>query len=100
MVAGPGVYEIRAVAKKEDMLDSNTSVLYFVLDDEPQPQVKPGDANGDNIVNIDDVTALINYLLTDDASGINLQNANCNNDGFVNIDDVTALINFLLTDTW
>ena len=59
-----------------------------------------GDVNGDNLVNIADVTALINYLLNDDPTGINLDAANCNQDEAVSIADVTALINFLLTDTW
>ena len=59
-----------------------------------------GDVNGDNFVNIADVTSLINYLLTDDATDINLQAANCNEDEGINIADVTSLINFLLTDQW
>lgn len=59
-----------------------------------------GDVDGDGIVNIHDVTALINYLLNGDASEINLENADCCPDGRVNIDDLTTLINFLLTDQW
>ncbi|MBR5726549.1 MAG: leucine-rich repeat protein [Muribaculaceae bacterium] len=59
-----------------------------------------GDVNGDNEVNISDVTALINYLLTDDASLIHLDAADANEDGYVNISDVTVLINYLLTDAW
>ncbi|MBR4829802.1 MAG: BspA family leucine-rich repeat surface protein [Muribaculaceae bacterium] len=65
-----------------------------------KPSFLRGDVNGDNSVNIADVTALINYLLTDDPTGINLDAANCNQDGAVNIADVTTLINFLLTDQW
>ena len=59
-----------------------------------------GDVNGDNNVNISDVTALINYLLSGNATGINLTAANCNQDGSVNISDVTALIAFLLSGSW
>ena len=59
-----------------------------------------GDVNNDTVVNITDVTDLINYLLTDNAEGINLANANCNLDETINISDVTDLINFLLTDAW
>ena len=59
-----------------------------------------GDVNGDNNVNITDVTALINYLLSGNATGINLTAANCNQDGSVNISDVTALIAFLLSGQW
>ena len=65
-----------------------------------EPSYIRGDVNGDQKVNIVDVTELINYLLTDDATGINLNGANCNNDETINIADITALINFLLTDQW
>ena len=59
-----------------------------------------GDVNGDRIVNITDVTALINYLLSGDASAINIDAANCNQDSIINITDVTVLINYLLSETW
>ena len=59
-----------------------------------------GDVSGNGLVNISDVTELINYLLTQDASGINLDAADCNQNGSVTISDVTALINFLLSHTW
>jgi hypothetical protein len=59
-----------------------------------------GDVNGDGVVNITDVTALINYLLNNDAAGIDLDTADCNNDKIVNISDLTTLINYLLTGFW
>ena len=55
-----------------------------------------GDVNGDNAVNISDVTALIDYLLSGDDSAIILSNADCDGNGAVNISDVTALIDYLL----
>lgn len=56
----------------------------------------PGDLNGDGIINISDVTNLINVLLTD--VGIDNPYADVNGDGAVNISDVTILINTLLTN--
>ena len=58
-------------------------------------QVK-GDANGDGIVNISDVTCLINYLLAGCISSFHTENANVKEDDIINIGDVTALINMLL----
>lgn len=55
-----------------------------------------GDVNNDGIVNIADVTELIDYLLHGDASLINLLNADVDQDGEVNISDVTELIDMLL----
>lgn len=59
-----------------------------------------GDVNGDDSVNISDVTALINYLLSHNATGVNVDAADCNQDNTVNISDVTALINYLLSHSW
>ena len=61
----------------------------------PDPQFIPGAVNNDQLVNIADVTALIDYLL-DNTKEINLLAANMNDDDDVNIADVTALIDYLL----
>ena len=53
-----------------------------------------GDVNGDGVVNIADVTALIDILLSGAAAPTT---ADCDNDGAVDIADVTVLIDFLLT---
>lgn len=63
-------------------------------------QTVRGDANGDEQVNIADVTILIDYLLSGDASAVNLENADCNLDSSVTIADVTALIDYLLIGSW
>lgn len=59
-----------------------------------------GDVDDDGLVNISDVTALIDYLLSGNASAIILSNADCDGDELVNISDVTSLIDFLLTGHW
>ncbi len=64
---------------------------------EPEPEVLRGDVNKDKVVNIADVTALIDMLL----SGAEMiPEADCNLDNVMNIADVTALIDFLLSGTW
>jgi hypothetical protein len=55
--------------------------------------------NNDKVVNISDVTVLIDYLLNP-ATVINEANANVNLDEAINISDVTVLIDFLLSGTW
>ena len=63
-----------------------------------EPTAERGDANGDGVVNITDVTALIDFLL----SGVPVDEdaADCNLDGAINITDVTALIDYLLGGNW
>ncbi len=57
-----------------------------------------GDVNGDNDVNISDVTALIDLLLG--GGTISNSAADCNQDGQVSISDVTVLIDYLLSGNW
>ena len=56
-----------------------------------------GDVDDNGLVNISDVTSLINYLLSQNADGINMYNADVDGDGNINISDVTSLINKLLS---
>ena len=62
-------------------------------------EIITGDADGNGMVTIDDVTAVIDYILTG-TGDIDLIAADVNNDGKVNIDDVTSLADYLLTGQW
>lgn len=55
-----------------------------------------GDANGDGVVTIADVSFLIDYLLAGCQSSFHSQNADLNADGVVTIADVSSLIDLLL----
>ena len=55
-----------------------------------------GDVNNDGVVNITDVTTLINAVMTENYSSINVGNADMNGDGNINITDVTMLINAVM----
>ena len=57
-----------------------------------------GDVNGDGVVNITDVSDLLDYLLSGDDSGIDVAAADFNNDSMVNITDVSDLIDYMLTN--
>lgn len=56
--------------------------------------VTPGDANGDGVVNIQDVVEMINIILG--TSNGNSPGADVNGDGEVNIQDVVEAINLIL----
>ncbi len=55
----------------------------------------PGDANGDDELNITDVTMLINYLLNESSETV-VATADVNGDGVVNITDVTTLTSIVI----
>ena len=69
---------------------------------EPEPEVIPGDVNGDGKLSIKDVTSLIELLLQndeEDGSKSKLEEypgADVNGDGKLTIRDVTLLIELLL----
>lgn len=56
-----------------------------------------GDVNDDGVINISDVTTLIDYLLGGSLEHFNIANANVNMDSKISISDVTALIDLLLS---
>ena len=55
-----------------------------------------GDADGDSMTSISDITYLIDYLLSGCQTSFHTQNADIDSNGRVSIDDVTALIDLLL----
>lgn len=68
-------------------------VLYY---EGPEiPDFIPGDVNNDGLVNIKDITDLIDYVLAADVT-INTDAADVNGDEAINIADVTALIDKVL----
>ena len=56
----------------------------------------PGDVTMDGIVDITDVTALIDYVLNNKADGIDAVAADLNNDNNVDVQDVVILIELVL----
>jgi hypothetical protein len=54
-----------------------------------------GDANGSGVVNIQDITFLINFLYKGGLAPVPAQAGDANGDGISNIKDITYLINFL-----
>ena len=71
---------------------------YFGTIVEMEPEVTtPGDVDGDGVVGISDVTALIDMILTDSVSIEDYPAADVNGDGMINIADVTELIDRILT---
>ncbi len=56
---------------------------------------RQGDVNSDGVVNVSDVTTLINMILGTTATDATV--ADLNADGTINVSDVTTLINFILS---
>ena len=52
----------------------------------------PGDINGDEILNVVDIVALVNMILAGEYNPI----ADLNEDGIVNVVDIVAMVNIIL----
>lgn len=81
--------------------NTNQAPVYIYKAESAAPEVKLGDVNKDDKVNISDVTALIDALLggnsTVETDNYSPANSDVNEDNNVNISDVTALIDMLLS---
>lgn len=77
-------------AKAEYMVADQWMNFFFA------PDFIRGDVNNDGIVNIADVTSLIDYILSGNGEEINLDAADVDGDGYINIADVTNLIDLIL----
>ena len=76
-------------------LDSDN--LSFRIDIiETQPAILLGDVNNDGLVNISDVSSLIDFILGSALEQVNVLNADLSQDGDISIVDVTQLIDSLL----
>ena len=55
-----------------------------------------GDANGDGIVDVADITAIASYILGQVPTGFNTDNADANQDGEIDVADITATAGIIL----
>ena len=98
VVAGENSFKI-PVGKYNLTLYLSQGILVVTRWTEPVVTLR-GDVNNDGLINITDVTDLINILLSGDMTGVIMENADCEQDGTLNISDVTTLINYLLSGRW
>ena len=94
LVGGMGTtYDASHVDAAYAHIDGGTSNPGYLTE---KPAGKPGDANGDGKVDVNDVTTVINYILGKNPSPFIFENADVNGDGEVNVMDVTLIINIIL----
>jgi surface protein len=94
LVGGMGTtYDENHINKAYAHIDGGTSNPGYFTE---KPTGKPGDANGDGKVDVNDVTTTINYILSKNPSPFIFENANVNGDANINVMDVTLIINIIL----
>ncbi len=55
-----------------------------------------GDADGDGVLSVTDLTTVVDYIVGGQASGINLINCDTDGDGIVSVSDITNIIDAIL----
>ncbi|UCD93524.1 MAG: dockerin type I repeat-containing protein, partial [Candidatus Zixiibacteriota bacterium] len=92
----PTVYgTVSFTARAEDGIGSYDERLF---DLEIEPAFMCGDLNGDETVNLLDVTYLVSYLYREGPPPEPMQAADVDNSGAVNLLDVTYLVSYLYRD--
>ena len=94
------VYDQARLLVPQDALAAYNADQYWKLFNKSIAIEQIGDSNGDGVINVEDVTALIDYML---GGGTQLPNelaADTDGDGQLSVEDVTTLIDYLLSNTW
>jgi hypothetical protein len=69
--------------------------FFFVDDDADTPAYLVGDANGNGVVEIGDVTSVLTLMATPEATGYDNKAADANGNGEIEIGDVTTILTIM-----
>ena len=84
-----------AVEDSDFPINVDTMTLTFHVLEPEEPEYICGDANGDEITDIDDVVFLIQYLFASGPAPDPLASGDVDCSGMIDIDDVVYLIQYL-----
>ena len=90
------VYSVNGTAIEGNTFQMPLGDATVTIEFQELPSGKPGDANGDGNVDVQDVTAIINRILGNNPNPFDDTNADVNGDGSIDVLDVTAVINLIL----
>ncbi len=68
----------------------------FFFIEENEIEVISGDANGDGLVDVGDIVAIVNKILGEPDDDFNDAAADINGDGQIDVDDIVAVVNIIL----
>ncbi|MDO5447547.1 MAG: lamin tail domain-containing protein, partial [Prevotellaceae bacterium] len=60
--------------------------------------LRPGDVNGDGVIDVADITSLASYILGTPGDDFIIENADVNQDGAIDVADITATAEIILKD--
>ena len=90
----PSAVDIK-VTKEGTMINGRPAMLVVNKSVTPGPIYITGDANGNGVVEIGDVTSVLTLMATPDATGYNNKAADANGNGEIEIGDVTTILTIM-----
>ena len=84
----------------QDALAAYNTAQYWSLFNKKVGIEQIGDADGDGVIGVSDITTLTDYLVGGVDQLPNELAADCDGDGRVSIDDITTLVDYLLSGSW
>ena len=79
-----------------DCTVTEVSIEEIFPDSSEEKDDLPGDANGNGVVDADDIAIIVDYLLGKNPQNFSFENADVNNDKAVNIADILQIVNIIL----
>ena len=70
--------------RNENMISGNTTEAILL-----------GDANGNGVINVADISAVVSYIYGNTPTGFNIKAADANSSGSINVADITEIINLI-----
>ena len=93
---GQLIKEEKGVAFSHNLESIATNKAFLVSDSDPVYLTLKGDINMDGLVNVEDVTTLVDYILKKNPSPCNIDACDVNEDSDINVADVTSLVDIIL----
>ena len=84
-----GQAKVSIVAK--DINYHNSKVVYFNI-------ILKGDVNGDGLVNVTDIVAMVNFVMERPSDNFNKVAADLNGDGDINVTDIVKMVSIIMSD--
>nr|MCR5334790.1 dockerin type I repeat-containing protein [Bacteroidaceae bacterium] len=90
----PSAVDIK-VTKEGTTINGNPAMLVVNKSVTPEPEFILGDANGNGVVEIGDVTSVLTLMATPEATGYDTKAADANGNGEIEIGDVTTILTIM-----
>ena len=79
-------------------VDAQQTLIEKVVSKLTIPSYVPGDANGDDLINVTDIVTIISYMMENNPEPFIFDAADVNEDGTINVTDIVGVINIMTAD--